>query len=68
MIVFGATDCAGALVRLGKFLGYHVTVCDARPVCATRIRFPDANDIAFERPHECLAPRPTSTRGPSCAC
>ena len=35
MIVFGAIDFAAALVRVGKFLGYHVTVCDARPVFAT---------------------------------
>src|SRR5690606_5618061 len=30
MIVFGAIDFAAALVRVGKFLGHHVTVCDAR--------------------------------------
>ncbi|MYW21914.1 XdhC/CoxI family protein, partial [Streptomyces sp. SID2955] len=40
LIVFGAIDFASALVRTGKFLGYHVTVCDARPVFATRARFP----------------------------
>ncbi|MYX41753.1 XdhC/CoxI family protein, partial [Streptomyces sp. SID89] len=45
MIVFGAIDFASALVRTGKFLGYHVTVCDARPVFATRTRFPDADEI-----------------------
>ncbi|EFL42976.1 xanthine dehydrogenase [Streptomyces griseoflavus Tu4000] len=42
MIVFGAIDFAAALVRTGKFLGYHVTVCDARPVFATRARFPES--------------------------
>lgn len=39
LLVFGAIDFAAALVRLGKFLGYHLTVCDARPVFATRARF-----------------------------
>ena len=32
MLVFGAIDFAAAVVRIGKFLGYRVTVCDARPV------------------------------------
>lgn len=51
MIVFGAIDFASALVRIGKFLGYHVTVCDARPVFATRTRFPEADEIVVEWPH-----------------
>ncbi|MYX25583.1 XdhC/CoxI family protein [Streptomyces sp. SID8381] len=54
MIVFGAIDFAAALVRTGKFLGYHVTVCDARPVFATRTRFPDADEIVVEWPHKYL--------------
>ncbi|WP_405649519.1 XdhC family protein [Streptomyces sp. NBC_00019] len=54
MIVFGAIDFASALVRVGKFLGYHVTVCDARPVFATAARFPDADDIVVEWPHKYL--------------
>ncbi|GGS38927.1 XdhC family protein [Streptomyces violaceus] len=54
MIVFGAIDFASALVRVGKFLGYHVTVCDARPVFATRTRFPDADEIVVEWPHRYL--------------
>ncbi|MFF4471583.1 XdhC family protein [Streptomyces sp. NPDC001599] len=55
MIVFGAIDFASALVRVGGFLGYHVTVCDARPVFATRARFPEADEIVAEWPHEYLA-------------
>ncbi|GAA2489040.1 XdhC/CoxI family protein [Streptomyces gobitricini] len=55
MIVFGAIDFAAALVRVGKFLGYHVTVCDARPVFATPARFPDADEVVVEWPHEYLA-------------
>ncbi|MFF7896110.1 XdhC family protein [Streptomyces sp. NPDC007907] len=54
MIVFGAIDFASALVRMGKFLGYHVTVCDARPVFATRTRFPDADEIVVDWPHRYL--------------
>ncbi|MFE5297876.1 XdhC family protein [Streptomyces sp. NPDC056632] len=54
MIVFGAVDFASALVRVGKFLGYHVTVCDARPVFATRVRFPEADEIVVEWPHRYL--------------
>ncbi|MFI9051017.1 XdhC family protein [Streptomyces sp. NPDC053427] len=54
MIVFGAIDFASALVRIGKFLHYHVTVCDARPVFATRTRFPDADEIVVDWPHRYL--------------
>ncbi|MFF8267723.1 XdhC family protein [Streptomyces sp. NPDC016562] len=54
MIVFGAIDFASALVRIGKFLGYRVTVCDARPVFATKTRFPEADEIVVEWPHRYL--------------
>ncbi|MEU6985925.1 XdhC/CoxI family protein [Streptomyces sp. NPDC046324] len=54
MIVFGAIDFASALVRVGKFLGYHVTVCDARPVFATPARFPEADEIVVDWPHRYL--------------
>ncbi|KZM72128.1 XdhC family protein [Nocardia terpenica] len=55
MIVFGAIDFAGAVARIGKFLGYHVTVCDARPVFATRARFPEADEVVVDWPHRYLA-------------
>ena len=55
MYVFGAIDFAAAVARTGKFLGYHVTVCDARPVFATRSRFPDADEIVVDWPHRFLA-------------
>ncbi|MFJ7345389.1 XdhC family protein [Streptomyces sp. NPDC101110] len=54
MIVFGAIDFASALVRMGKFLGYRVTLCDARPVFATRARFPEADEIVVDWPHRYL--------------
>ena len=55
MYVFGAIDFAAAVARVGKFLGYHVTVCDARPVFATRSRFPDADEVVVDWPHRFLA-------------
>nr|WP_240897855.1 XdhC/CoxI family protein [Kineococcus vitellinus] len=55
MIVFGAIDFAAALARVGAFLGFHVTVCDARPVFATARRFPDADEVVVEWPHRYLA-------------
>jgi len=54
MLVFGAIDFAAAVARLGSFLGYHVTVCDARPVFATVSRFPDAHDVVVGWPHRYL--------------
>lgn len=55
MIVFGAVNFTAAVARVGKFLGYHVTVCDARPVFATRSRFPDADEVVVDWPHRFLA-------------
>jgi xanthine dehydrogenase accessory factor len=55
MLVFGAIDFAAAVARVGAFLGYQVTVCDARPVFATRSRFPDADEVVVDWPHRYLA-------------
>lgn len=55
MLVFGAIDFAAAVARLGSFLGYRVTVCDARPVFATRTRFPEAHEVIVDWPHRYLA-------------
>ncbi len=55
MLVFGAIDFAAAVARIGKFLGYRVTVCDARPVFATKSRFPDADEVVVDWPHRFLA-------------
>lgn len=54
MLVFGAIDFAAAAVRMGKFLGYQVTLCDARAVFATRARFPEADEVVVEWPHTYL--------------
>ncbi|CUW33163.1 XdhC family protein [Streptomyces reticuli] len=66
MIVFGAVDFASALARAGKFLGYHVTVCDARPVFATRDRFPDADEVVVDWPHRYLRRTATDARTVLC--
>ncbi|HEV8219981.1 MAG TPA: XdhC/CoxI family protein [Streptosporangiaceae bacterium] len=55
MLVFGAIDFAAAVARAGKFLGYRVTVCDARPVFATAARFPEADEVITEWPHRYLS-------------
>ena len=55
MIVFGAIDFAAAVARVGAFLGYRVTVCDARATFATPKRFPDADEVVVEWPHKYLA-------------
>ena len=55
MMVFGAIDFAAAVARAGKFLGYKVTVCDARPVFATTARFRDADEVIVDWPHRYLA-------------
>ena len=55
MIVFGAVDFTGALVKVAKVLGYRVTVCDARPPFATQIRFPQADEIVVSWPDRYLA-------------
>ncbi|MGI8537458.1 MAG: XdhC family protein [Mycobacteriales bacterium] len=54
MLVFGATDFAAAVSRVGVFLGYRVTVCDARPVFATTRRFPEAHEVVCDWPHRYL--------------
>jgi xanthine dehydrogenase accessory factor len=54
MLVFGAIDFAAAVARVGSFLGYHVTVCDARPVFATATRFPEADEVVVDWPHRYL--------------
>jgi xanthine dehydrogenase accessory factor len=66
MLVFGAIDFAAAVARAGKFLGYHVTVCDARKVFATRSRFPDADEVVVDWPHRFLAATEVDVRTVIC--
>ncbi len=55
LIIFGAVDFTAALARVGKILGYRVTVCDARPVFATAARFPMADELVVDWPNRYLA-------------
>ncbi len=66
MLVFGAIDFAAAVARIGKFLGYRVTVCDARPVFATTARFPDADEVITDWPHRYLSGVTTDERTVIC--
>lgn len=66
MLVFGAIDFARAVAGIGRFLGYHVTVCDARPVFATDKRFPDADEVVVEWPHRYLASTAVDSRTVIC--
>jgi len=54
MIVFGAIDFAAAVAEMGAFLGYAVTVCDARPLFATPARLPAADEVVVSWPHTYL--------------
>jgi xanthine dehydrogenase accessory factor len=66
MLVFGAIDFAAAVAKAGKFLGYRVTVCDARPVFATASRFPDADEVITDWPHRYLSATSTDERTVIC--
>jgi len=66
MLVFGAIDFAAAVAKAGKFLGYRVTVCDARPVFATKSRFPDADEVITDWPHRYLSGSTTDQRTVIC--
>jgi xanthine dehydrogenase accessory factor len=66
MLVFGAIDFAAAVARIGTFLGYHVVVCDARPVFATAKRFPGADEVVVQWPHKYLEANPVDARTVIC--
>ena len=66
MLVFGATDFAAAVSRVGVFLGYRVTVCDARPVFATTARFPEAHEVVCDWPHRYLTATEVDARTVMC--
>lgn len=66
MLVFGAIDFAAAVARMGLFLGYRVTVCDARKVFATPRRFPEGVEVVVDWPHRYLAGTGTDDRTVIC--
>ncbi len=62
MYVFGAIDFSRAMARIGKYLGYTVTVIDARPLFATKQRVPDADAVVVAWPDEFLKAAPVDAR------
>jgi xanthine dehydrogenase accessory factor len=66
MYVFGAIDFASSLAHVGRFLGYHVTVCDARAKFVTPERFPDVDELVVAWPDEFLATAPIDERTAIC--
>ncbi|MCZ7527036.1 MAG: XdhC family protein [Acidimicrobiia bacterium] len=54
MVISGAVDFTAALARAAKLLGFHVTVCDARPAFATAARFPMADEVVVDWPDRYL--------------
>jgi xanthine dehydrogenase accessory factor len=66
MYVFGAVDHAAAVAEVGRFLGFRVTICDARAKFATRERFPDVDELVVEWPDKFLADAPVDERTAIC--
>jgi len=66
MYVFGAIDFASALASIGRFLGYRVTVCDARAKFVTPERFPDVDELVVEWPDRFLERSPVDERTAIC--
>ncbi|MDT0572757.1 XdhC/CoxI family protein [Streptomyces sp. DSM 3412] len=66
LLIFGTVDFAAALSQAGAFLGYRVTVCDARPVFATAARFPYADEVVVDWPHRYLARTEVDARTAIC--
>lgn len=55
LVLFGANDFSAALGNAARLLGFHVTLCDARSVFATRAAFPHVDELVVERPDRFLA-------------
>ena len=66
MYVFGAVDHAAAVAEIGQFLGFRVTICDARAKFVTRERFPDVDELVVEWPDKFLASAPVDERTAIC--
>jgi xanthine dehydrogenase accessory factor len=66
MYVFGAIDHAAALATVGRYLGFRVTVCDARSKFVTPERFPDVDELVIEWPDKFLENAPVDERTAVC--
>lgn len=54
LVLIGSNDFSAALAAQGRLLGYHVTVCDARPAFTTADRFPAAHVVQVQWPDRYL--------------
>jgi xanthine dehydrogenase accessory factor len=66
MYVFGAVDHAAAVASVGRFLGYRVTVCDARSKFVTPERFPYVDELVVDWPDKFLQRAPVDERTVIC--
>ena len=66
LYVFGAVDHAAALAEVGRFLGYRVTVCDARARFVTPERFPEVDELVVDWPDRFLEQAPVDERSAIC--
>ena len=66
MIICGATDFSAALARVGRLLGYRVTVVEARPAFADPARIPDAQEVVRAWPDRYLRSTPVDARTVIC--
>lgn len=66
LLLIGAVEFAAALCRLGTAAGFRVTVCDPRPVFATKERFPDAYAVVCDWPDRWLDAREWSASDAVC--
>ena len=62
MFIFGANDFSRAVARIGRYLGYTVSVIDARSIFATPERMPDADRVIVAWPDAFLAVAPVDER------
>jgi xanthine dehydrogenase accessory factor len=45
LVLFGGGHVSGAIARIARTVGFHVTVCDDRETFASRERHPDADEV-----------------------
>jgi xanthine dehydrogenase accessory factor len=55
LVMIGAIHIAIPLHRLAKLMGYRVTVIDARAKFASRVRFPEADELIVGWPDEAMS-------------
>ena len=66
LYLFGVSQHVAALARLGRFLGYRVTVSDPRSELLTPERIPDADELVAEWPDRFLRTAKVDSRSAIC--